>query len=273
MIEITNWQGTFENADTRKRQRLKSIHSPTGVDSRGLVNLLCHFDQKDALAAFGVFQMLCQLSGTHPADLRGRLVHTCGTPMTEDYLARLMRIEKCHLSAALHILEDQRVAWISRNRPHDDLPPSSCPSPGFVQGEGEVEGEVPPIAPQGGQQGDGKLKLEAEATPKKTCLPTGWKKMKASDQRKRRVNFNTPSMIEIGKCFGRSAETRWSVYEAVALKQANPTPEEVELLLWFYNIEIPDDEDYRRKNLETMLNNLTGELDRARIYKAQKGIR
>lgn len=269
MIRITNWQQTFENADTRKRQRLKSIHCPTGVESRGLVNLLCHFDQKDALAAFGIFQMLCQLSGTHPADKRGALQHSDGEPMTEEYISRLLRIEKCHLSAALHILEDKRVAWISRDEPHANLPPSRQSPPSFVQGEGEGEGEVPPYTPQGGNGQEDDLKLEPTEVKKPTCLPPGWKKMKAADQRKTRVNFNTPSMIEIGKCFGRDPETRWSVYEAVALKQANPTPDEVELLVWFYNLEIPEETDYRRKNLETMLNNLTGELDRARVYKAQ----
>ncbi len=141
MIEIAKWNETFESADTRKRQRLKSFHCPSGVESRGLLNLLCHFDGQAALAAFGVFQLVCQLSATLPAEHRGRLIHSDSTPMTVDFLSRLLRIEICHLSAALEILSDKRVAWILLNQSADDLPLTCQSHPAFVQGEGEGEGE------------------------------------------------------------------------------------------------------------------------------------
>lgn len=141
MIEIFRWNQIFENADTRKRMRLKSFHCPSGIESRGLLNLLCHFPTQDALAAFGVFQLICQLSATLPAEHRGRLVHSDGTPMSADFLSRLLRVEICHLSAALEILSNQRVAWILMNESATNLPPICHSSPGFVQGEGEGEGE------------------------------------------------------------------------------------------------------------------------------------
>ena len=133
MIEINKWDETFENADTRKRQRLKFILAPSGVESRGLVNLLCHFDQKDALAAFGVFQMICQLSATLPANHRGKLVHSDGTPMTEDYLARLLRLDICHLSAAMKVLRDERVAWVLPDSEKADLPPPATNLPALCK--------------------------------------------------------------------------------------------------------------------------------------------
>ena len=148
-IVITRWNETFENADTRKRQRLKSFHCPSGIESRGLVNLLCHFKQERALMAFGVFQMLCQLSATLPADHRGRLIHSDGTPMTAEYLSHLLRVEICHLYASLEALADKRVGWISMEGENNDLPPICQSSPGFVQGEGEGEGEAPHSPPRG----------------------------------------------------------------------------------------------------------------------------
>jgi hypothetical protein len=141
MIEIVRWNQTFENADTRKRQRLKSFHCPSGIESRGLLNLLCHFENKDALAAFGVFQLICQLSATLSADARGKLVHSDFTPMSKEFVARLLRIEVCHLSAAIEILADKRVGWVRVMEVADNLPTICHPSPGFVQGEGEGEGE------------------------------------------------------------------------------------------------------------------------------------
>ena len=141
VIKIRRWNETFENADTRKRQRLKSFHCPSGTDSRGLLNLLCHFPQEDALKAFGVFQMLCQLSATLPASVRGSFVHTNSEPMSPEYLSRVLRIEICHLSAALKILGDERVAWIYTTDKKDNMPPPRQSPPRFVQGEGEGEGE------------------------------------------------------------------------------------------------------------------------------------
>lgn len=141
MIEIASWNATFENADTRKRQRLKSFHAPSGIESRGLINLLCKCeDQQRALAAFGVFQLLCQLSATLPAEHRGRLIHSDNSPMSLEFLARLLRVDLCHLSAAVELLKAPGVEWIIEHGEKSNLPPACQSSPGFVQGEGEGEG-------------------------------------------------------------------------------------------------------------------------------------
>lgn len=123
LITITKWNETFENADTRKRQRLKSFHCPSGIESRGLVNLLCKTDdQQLALAAFGVFQLICQLSATLPADHRGRLIHSDSEPMTLAFLARLFRIDICHLTGTLELLAAHDVGWISLTEEKCNLP-------------------------------------------------------------------------------------------------------------------------------------------------------
>jgi hypothetical protein len=198
-LTITRWNETFESADTRKRQRLRSFHCPSGIESRGLLNLLCHFPTQDALAAFGVFQLLCQLSATLPAAARGRLVHSDFSPMSEDYLARLLRIEICHLSAALQILEDSRIGWVSRSPTAANLPPICHLPPGFVQGEGEGEGE-----------GEERESARPPATAPKPTLPAKEDPITAIRQAYPRRTHIRDTVAQIAACLrrhpGRQAE-------------------------------------------------------------------
>ena len=64
------------------------------------------------------------------------------------------------------------------------------------------------------------------------------------------------------------AEPLWTVAEAVALKTVNPQADEIALMEGYYLAEIDRDEDFRRRDLITLLNNWNGELDRARIHQS-----
>lgn len=86
-----------------------------------------------------------------------------------------------------------------------------------------------------------------------------------TDQKRIRVNFNTALMIRIGEWFDRRADTLWNVYEANALLQLNPTDAEVDEVEAYYKADIQG-KDYRRRNIEALLNNWQGEIDRARRY-------
>jgi len=78
---------------------------------------------------------------------------------------------------------------------------------------------------------------------------------------------NTPLMIRIGRFFNRRPSTRWNPKEKKALKAIGPIDaEDVELLERYYLERIPKEEDYRRRDLETLLNNWTKEIDRARSH-------
>jgi len=90
-------------------------------------------------------------------------------------------------------------------------------------------------------------------------------------QKKRtKVEANTPQMVKIGEWFGRKAETLWSVAESEALQQINPTDKEIDGMATYYDDLIPPEKDYRRRDLQTLLNNWPTELDRARQhYKAK----
>lgn len=85
---------------------------------------------------------------------------------------------------------------------------------------------------------------------------------------------NTPLMIRIGRFFNRRPTTRWSPSERKALKKLIPIDaEDLELLERYYLEEIDPDDDYRRRDLETLLNNWTKEIDRATSHFATPAIR
>lgn len=85
---------------------------------------------------------------------------------------------------------------------------------------------------------------------------------------------NSPLMIRIGRFFNRRPKTRWSPSERKALKKLIPIDaEDLELLERYYLEEIPQEDDYRRRDLETLLNNWTKELDRATSHFATPAIR
>lgn len=168
ILTIARWAETFENADTRKRQRLKFFHAPSGCDSSGYVELMtCHGSA--GIMAFGVFQALCQHAATMQSKLRGRFVKTNGSAMSLKQVALLLRMEICHVEEAVEILMSEGIGWLrwedvsgqsashlpeicqsSASESAADLPPTA----GFVQGEGKGKG-----------QGEGEGKESAPARP------------------------------------------------------------------------------------------------------------
>jgi hypothetical protein len=164
---ITRWSETFENADTRKRERLKFFHSPSGCDSNGYLELMtCH--QSAGVMAFGIFQALCQHSATLPAKSRGKFVKSNGSAMNLTQIALLIRVEPATLEKAVQILTSQEIGWLhwieEKSGSATNLPPT-CQSPppqsadeipptaGFVQGEGQGKGQG---------QGEGEERTPAE---------------------------------------------------------------------------------------------------------------
>jgi uncharacterized protein YdaU (DUF1376 family) len=95
-----------------------------------------------------------------------------------------------------------------------------------------------------------------------------------SDKKKRvRVEANTDLMIRIGAWFGRRETTLWTVAEAEALEAVSPQPDELQELKRYYTAEIDKKNDYRRRDIITLLNNWNGELDRARRWKQSEPVR
>jgi hypothetical protein len=144
LYTINKWSEVFENADSRKRQRLGFYYMPSGCDSSGYLGLMSEFEPAEAWQAYGIFVALCQHTATMTKDLRGTFQNTDGTPMTTRRLALIVRADLSILERSLEILMDQRVAWMSATdvpsicqQSASDVPQNS----GFVQGQGQGQGQ------------------------------------------------------------------------------------------------------------------------------------
>jgi hypothetical protein len=77
-----------------------------------------------------------------------------------------------------------------------------------------------------------------------------------------------PIQLRLGNLFKRRPTTRWNKSEIKSLKDVGEISEEdLVLLETYYTARHKQGEDYRRRDLATLLNNFNGELDRARKYK------
>jgi hypothetical protein len=70
----------------------------------------------------------------------------------------------------------------------------------------------------------------------------------------------------INSWFRRKDTTKWSDKEIRAFRKISKDPEEIDLLESYYTATIEKREDYRRRNIETLLNNWNGEVDKARQF-------
>ncbi len=121
--------------------------------------------------------------------------------------------------------------------------------------------EVIPPNPQRGEDGEDSNR----------CLPKGWKRLSTTERKNTKVNHNTPSMDQIGGWFRRKPGNLWTVHEAAALLTINPEPAAIAGMGRYYLADIEPEKDIRRRDLQTLLNNWSGELDRARAW-AAKGL-
>ena len=131
------------------------------------------------------------------------------------------------------------------------LPSTSTPSPASL--------EDPPNPPPAG---------ECEAPKRKRK-----KRLKVAEKKRLKVEQNTIEMARIGSWFGRKAGTLWNLYESEAIEQLSPIPEDdISIMERYYTAGRVGDKDCRRHNVETLLNNWPGELDRAARYDKTKTV-
>lgn len=113
-------------------------------------------------------------------------------------------------------------------------------------------------------------KLLPEGASKGLLSPLGIGKGKSNSSGKKKaqekVAENTQEMIRIGGWFDRRPTSLWTVAEEASLKIIDPTEPEIAGMEIYYTAEIPKDNDIRRRDLATLLNNWSGELDRARKF-------
>lgn len=77
---------------------------------------------------------------------------------------------------------------------------------------------------------------------------------------------------KIGSWFGRRPTTQWSTKEMKALLAIlkHTTPEDIALMESYYTAQIHAAKDIRRRDVQTLLNNWTGEMDRARAFAGKR---
>lgn len=129
-----------------------------------------------------------------------------------------------------------------------------------------------PPNPHGGdspnEEAENEMFPEGSSKPTDRCIPANWRKLTATELQRIKVSRNSPLMEKLGSWFGRRTGTLWTVGEAVALMQVNPSPEQVIEMGDFYTLEL-EKNGYRKKALITLLNNWNTELDRARGFFAE----
>ena len=185
-IEIKKWNETFENADSRKRQRLGFYYMPSGCDSAGYLALMSEFEPAEAWQAYGTFVALCQQAATMRRNVRGRFINSNGTPMTTRQIAMLIRCDHDLLLRSLDLLCDERVGWISAS----DVPPicqssaSDAPQKSPIV-QGQVQG-------QGQGQGQGQVQAQEQNTPPPPSSSEIKKDPSPLDDLKTRINNLRP---------------------------------------------------------------------------------
>ena len=179
MIRIKHWNETFENADTRKRQRLGWFLCPTGTDSAGYLELMSHGER--GIRAFAVFTAICQWSATCLPLVRGSCARSDGRPMSARQIATVIRMPENIVSDALELLSSPDVGWImrentdvlsSQHKSAGSMPvPCQSPAGSMPQGEGEGEGkgEVPKSFDRQKKQGDPEFDQFWNIYPHKTA--------------------------------------------------------------------------------------------------------
>jgi len=87
----------------------------------------------------------------------------------------------------------------------------------------------------------------------------------------KKATENPPGLAIIGSWFGRRPGTMPTVAELYAYRSVSPLPREVQGMGWYYTASEEEAAkvcQYRRKSVMVLLNNWSGELDKARAFAA-----
>jgi hypothetical protein len=240
------------------------------------------------------FEILCLM---HESGERGKLTLS-GQAMPEDALARLLGLDKQNLTKTLTTILTYGVAsrcpdtgaLVCRRMIRDEDLRQKRKAAGEKGGNPTLTGKKPkvllkqkvkqiptpssssssseysPIVPKGTEDREPEFPLVLEQRPS-SPLPDRWRNIPRIDRKNHKVAFNTQEMERIGSWFGRKPGTLWTLAEGIALLESiKPSHEDVGVLERYYLAEIPKRNDYRRRDLMTLLNNWSSELDRAHLW-------
>ena len=138
---INKWSETFENADSRKRQRMGWLLLPSGNESAGYIELMSYGDR--GIKAFGVFIAICQWSATNRQICRGKLARSDGRVLSPRQIASVIRVDEKTVVDAIELLTDPDVGWLLYKENEESATPcqsSATNLPGLLK-EKEKEKE------------------------------------------------------------------------------------------------------------------------------------
>ena len=245
LLIIKDWNKHFENNRTRGLQSMSWVPFPNKQDGDGYTILMSYENGAEIL---GCWVAIVQVASK--CTPRGPLIRGNGKPHDADSLSRVTRIEKTMLRNNIKILCDSELGWLEvvDFKEETDLSALGChhPAGGCLEGKGR----------------------EGKGTEGKKSN----RKLTEAQKKRKKVSNNSDLMIQIGDWFGRKSDTLWSLYESEALDDLGDIPEhELETMKIFYEADIPQTDDFRRRNIETLLNNWNGELDKAAEFRRVKG--
>lgn len=286
---ITNWNTCFENNRSRGLKTLFYVPVPNSHDGE---NYSLIMEQENAAEIYTAWMLMIQVASK--CEPRGTLVRGNGEPHDSASLARKTRGKKEWFDQALDFLtkhtdwiECQEVAQI----PHpgagsvrDDgtqVPDQCTPVRTTVQGSKNVQKNNGAVnGKQSASDGaDGSVNqqlTEIRHPGAEIRHPTDYG-MEWNGMEKRPPKSPgggqgaVPDLAQrIGRLFKRKPTTRWTEKELKALKAnvAGSAEEDISLIEEYYSAEIESSSDIRRRDVQTLLNNWPGEVDRARAWKS-----
>lgn len=242
LYSVRDWNDLFENNRTRELKKLDWVPIPNKQDGDGYTELL---SETDGPAIFGTWIALVQVaSKCHP---RGQLIRENYEPHTAISLSRMCRFPNGLIARSFAVLV--RIRWL-------DSIPYEIPHLGAVLGA---------------------EKPSSESHPSEIAL-TGMKGMKEGNEGangfaggKVKITWTpTETQARLSAMFHRRQSTPWSDKEVKTFRKIGAIePSDLVVLETYYAAAIPNDKDYRRRDLATLLNNFNGEVDRARHFKPE----
>ena len=121
MLVIADWDKVFENALSRKIDKLPWIRMPNTHDGDSFIELL--EGHPNGTAHYGCWALLVQVaSKTNP---RGSLIRKDGTPHTAESVSRIVRAKVEIMTEAIRRL--LAIGWLIETEPNTTQPVSTTP--------------------------------------------------------------------------------------------------------------------------------------------------
>lgn len=240
LYQIKDWQKFYEASDNRKTDGpLSWVAIRTKTDGLGFRRVVAQKNRSDLLSAW---YLMVGLAAKQPRAERGKLARN-GVPLTPADMEMMTGWPAKVFTDALAFFSSHAQQWLEVVELSDS-----------VRGESDETGQVPSTIPTN-------ITIPHQTNPTFPASPEGG-------------GGKSDIQIRVEAIFGRRVTTPLSAYEAKAWKSAKAiieatTPEDFAMLEAFYREKDTKEAPlYRRTSLSVLLNNWSGEIDKARKWRS-----